>query len=213
MQPNAHAFGPPATRIAALQSWRPSVYSLIDCVAAAVAVYVSNLTVAFGNLNAQYLCNLFSRGSAAYGAAVYRSLALDDSSSQTVTAREAAAAAVCARQALTYQRDALVNLYGENLSGYAEQDREHDTHDKEYRNRVNNILHIHFLCPPLPNRQAGEAHEGHSQQSSRNQRNREAFKALRALGSSVQTLADGSEQNDSQRVADTGCNARIPESR
>ena len=35
----------------------------------------------------------------------------------------------------------------------------------------------------------------------------EAFKALRALGSSVQTLTDGSEQHDCQRVADTGCNA------
>ena len=75
-----------------------------------------NLTVAGSNLNAEYLCDLLSRSSTADRAAVYRRTALYDCSSQTITAREAAAAAVSARQALAYQRDALVNLYSENLA-------------------------------------------------------------------------------------------------
>lgn len=102
------------------------VYSLVDCVAAAVALDVSDIALALSNLDAEHLCDLFRRSGAAYGAAVDRSAALDDRSSQAVAAREAAAAAVSTRQALAYQRDALVNLYGEDLSGYAEQDREYD---------------------------------------------------------------------------------------
>ena len=92
------------------------VVCLVLCVAAAVAVNVCNLTVAGSNLNAEYLCDLLSRSSTADRAAVYRRTALYDCSSQTVTAREATAAAVSARQALAYQRYALVNLYGETLA-------------------------------------------------------------------------------------------------
>ncbi len=150
MQPKEQAFGPLATRIAALQSCRPLVVCLVLCVAAAVAVNVCNLTVAGSNLNAEYLCDLLSRSSTADRAAVYRRTALYDCSSQTVTAREAAAAAVSARQALARTSGTRSSTStAKNLSGNAEQDCENDTHDEQYRYRVNNIFAYPFLVSSL----------------------------------------------------------------
>ena len=87
--------------------------------------------------------------------AVDRRGAFHDRGRQAVTAWVAAAAAVCARQALANQRYALIHLDGEHLGRHAEQDREHDAHDKQDSDRVNNIHGIHFLSSSLLTRSTG----------------------------------------------------------
>ena len=103
---------------------KPFVLRLVDRVAAAVAMYMRNHLFAGRSLYAHDLSNLFGRRRAADRAAVDRRSARNDRRRQAVTAREAAAAAVRARQALAHQRDALVDLDREDFGGKTKQEGE-----------------------------------------------------------------------------------------
>ena len=121
------------------------ILCLIDRIAAAVTVNMCNLGFTGVSFNAHHFGNLSRSGSTADRTTVDRCFALYDGSRQTVTARIAAAAAVCARQTFAHQRYALIDLDGKHLCRDAQQQREHDAHDKQHEHRRNNIHDIHFL--------------------------------------------------------------------
>lgn len=124
------------------------VVCLVLCVAAAVAVNVCNLTVAGSNLNAEYLCDLLSRSSTAdrqpFTGARPSTIAAPDRHSPGSRAAQLAPG----RHSRTSGTRSSTST-AKTLAGNAEQDCENDTHDEQYRYRVNNILHIPFLVSSL----------------------------------------------------------------
>ena len=108
------------------------------------AMDMGNHLFALGHFYAENLCDLFCGSSAADRTAVHRCFAFDNSSCQTITARVATAATVCARQALLYCRNTLIYFDRKDLGCKCKDQAEQQAHDTQNQHCKNNRIHQLF---------------------------------------------------------------------
>ena len=118
--------------------------TVLDVLAGTGTVYVCYHLLALGYFYAENRCDLFCCSSAADRTAVNRCLAFNNCGCQTVTARITAAAAVCARQALLYRRNTLIDLDRKDLGCKCKDQAKDKTHDTQCQHCINNRHHLLF---------------------------------------------------------------------
>lgn len=151
--------------------------------------------------NAHDFADFFSGGGTACNTLVDRCFAFCNRCCIAVTSGIAAAAAVCAGQALADRFLLGVYFNVEYLRCKCEDSTENAAHYAKDDNAFNNNSKIHTF-PSLAYVHAAEAHECKSKQACGYEANREAFKALGIIGK-LDSLTHGGEENDCEHKAYT----------